>query len=182
MQQAEILLESGTNEVEILEFIIGGNSYGINVLKVKQLVAYDAEMLREVPDSHDAVMGVMVFQDVPTTVVNLQEFFHSYSDIFSASERLQEDFVTSSGITLAEDRKVIIFCEFNKVMTGFVVDGLDRIHRISWKDIQAPNSVVEKYETLVTGIYSIEDREILLLDLESILAKILPIAAIGKQG
>lgn len=32
-----ILLESGTNELEILEFTVGGNSYGINVAKVREI-------------------------------------------------------------------------------------------------------------------------------------------------
>ncbi len=32
-----ILLESGTNELEILEFVIAGNFYGINVAKVKEI-------------------------------------------------------------------------------------------------------------------------------------------------
>ena len=35
-----ILLESGTNELEILEFTVGGNSYGINVAKVREILPY----------------------------------------------------------------------------------------------------------------------------------------------
>ena len=34
-----ILLENGTNELEVLEFMIGNNHYGINVAKVKEIVA-----------------------------------------------------------------------------------------------------------------------------------------------
>ena len=33
-----ILLESGTNELEILEFIVGGNYYGINVAKIREIL------------------------------------------------------------------------------------------------------------------------------------------------
>ena len=33
-----ILLESGTIELEILEFTVGGNSYGINVAKVLEIL------------------------------------------------------------------------------------------------------------------------------------------------
>ena len=32
----KILLENGTNELEILEFTLAGNSYGINVAKIKR--------------------------------------------------------------------------------------------------------------------------------------------------
>ena len=32
-----ILLESGTNELEILEFTLGDNHYGINVAKIREI-------------------------------------------------------------------------------------------------------------------------------------------------
>ena len=34
----EILLETGTNEIEIMEFTIDGNLYGINVAKVREIL------------------------------------------------------------------------------------------------------------------------------------------------
>ena len=34
----KILLENGTNELEILEFTLAGNSYGINVAKIKEII------------------------------------------------------------------------------------------------------------------------------------------------
>ena len=36
----KILLENGTNELEILEFTIGKFSYGINVAKIKEIIPY----------------------------------------------------------------------------------------------------------------------------------------------
>ena len=36
----KILLENGTNEVEILEFTLGGHSYGINVAKATEIINY----------------------------------------------------------------------------------------------------------------------------------------------
>ena len=35
-----ILLQSGTNELEVLEFNIGSNHYGINVAKVKEIMPF----------------------------------------------------------------------------------------------------------------------------------------------
>ena len=32
----KILLENGTNELEVLEFVLDGNAYGINVAKVRE--------------------------------------------------------------------------------------------------------------------------------------------------
>ena len=45
-----ILLETGTNELEILEFTIAGNSYGINVAKVKELMQFSG--VRPMPTSN----------------------------------------------------------------------------------------------------------------------------------
>lgn len=36
--ETNILIESGTNELEVLEFTIGNNHYGINVAKIKEIV------------------------------------------------------------------------------------------------------------------------------------------------
>ena len=38
--ETNILIESGTNELEVLEFTIGNNHYGINVAKIKEIVPY----------------------------------------------------------------------------------------------------------------------------------------------
>ena len=35
-----ILLESGTNELEILEFVVDGHNYGINVAKIREIISY----------------------------------------------------------------------------------------------------------------------------------------------
>ena len=35
-----ILLESGTNELEVLEFTLGDNHYGINVAKIREILQY----------------------------------------------------------------------------------------------------------------------------------------------
>ena len=38
--ETNILMESGTNELEVLEFTVGNNHYGINVAKIKEIVQY----------------------------------------------------------------------------------------------------------------------------------------------
>ena len=38
VEKNEILLESGTNEFEIVEFSVGGVRYGINVAKVREVI------------------------------------------------------------------------------------------------------------------------------------------------
>ena len=51
----KILLENGTNELEILEFTLAGNSYGINVAKIKEIITY--QPVTPVPNSHPSKIG-----------------------------------------------------------------------------------------------------------------------------
>ena len=54
----KILLENGTNELEVLEFKLDGNAYGINVAKIKEIInykramVYAVELLKEKPFIH----------------------------------------------------------------------------------------------------------------------------------
>ena len=52
----EILLESGTNEIEIMEFTIDGSLYGINVAKVTEIMI--SAPVKFMPHTHAAVEGI----------------------------------------------------------------------------------------------------------------------------
>ena len=52
-----ILLESGTNELEILEFIIGESSYAINVIKVREVIL--PIKVTKVPNIHPYIEGII---------------------------------------------------------------------------------------------------------------------------
>lgn len=53
-----ILLESGTNELEILEFTLGDNHYGINVAKIREILSY--QKVTPVPNTHPSVEGIFM--------------------------------------------------------------------------------------------------------------------------
>ena len=54
---SKILLENGTNELEVLEFVLDGNSYGINVAKIKEIIAY--QTVTPVPNAHPSLNRVV---------------------------------------------------------------------------------------------------------------------------
>ena len=66
-----ILLESGTNELEILEFTLGDNHYGINVAKIREILPYSP--VTPVPNTHQSVEGIFMPRDTMITVVNLRD-------------------------------------------------------------------------------------------------------------
>ena len=126
----EILLESGTNEIEILEFTINDNLYGINVAKVREIIM--AAPVKSMPHAHPAVEGIFKPRDIVETVIDLP---------FYLSGEHQEH----------TSRDLFIVTNFNKMFIAFRVHTVVGISRISWTDIQKPDKTVSGGEDRVTS-------------------------------
>ena len=149
-----ILLENGTNELEVLEFVVGNNHYGINVAKVKEIVTY--QKVTPVPNAHAAVEGIFMPRDVMITVVNL-------ANVLKLSE--------------SDDPKndMLINTNFNKLNVAFHIHKIIGIHRVSWADIITPDVTINSFESgIATGIIKIDGRLIIILDFERIVSDISP--------
>jgi len=162
MNQEGILLESGTNEVEILEFLLRGQSFGVNVAKIQAIVQYDESHVTEIPQAHHALIGMLKFREAIIPLIDLTEEFE-----IAGCENAQID------ENLLE-RRVVLVLEFNDEVSAVLADGVNRIHRISWEDIKPLSPVLAKHSSAFTGSTTIDKREILLFDLEKVLADILP--------
>ena len=68
-ERGKILLESGTNEIEIMQFTIDDNLYGINVAKVREIMM--SAPIKPMPHAHPAVEGIFKPRDIVLTVVDL---------------------------------------------------------------------------------------------------------------
>ena len=152
-----ILLESGTGELEILEFVINNKHYAINVIKVKEVVEVDN--LTELPDSHPAIAGLILCRDEIITLIDLRYILNGQK-----SERTKS--------------KVII-CEFNQIKVAFNIDDIVAVHRIKWDTIVKPDDL--SANSLVTGNILLNDGIILLLDFEKIVTDINPSAGISEE-
>jgi len=157
----DILLDSGTNEVEIAEFIVGNRSFGTNVAKIREFVPYEKESVTKIPDSPKSVDGVFILRDHTIPVINLK----TYLKINAAKD---------SGHPGETDRPVMIVTEFNDLINSFIADSINQIHRLSWDDLDSVDPLIVKYGSNITGSIHIEDREILILDLENIISTIFP--------
>ena len=148
----KILLENGTNELEVLEFKLDGNAYGINVAKIKEIITYQA--VTPVPNAHPSIEGIFMPRDTMITAIDLKNC-------------LQRG--------VSEPGGLFIITNFNKLDIAFHVDSVVGIHRVSWRDIIKPGSTVSTSEDGVsTGIIKFEDRLIIILDFEKIVTDINP--------
>lgn len=68
--ETKILLENGTNELEVLEFVVDGNSYGINVAKIREIIPYSP--VTPVPNAHPSVEGIFMPRDAMITAIDLR--------------------------------------------------------------------------------------------------------------
>ena len=163
----EILLETGTNEIEIMEFTIDGNLYGINVAKVREIMM--AEKVHPMPHSHPAVEGIFKPRDEVLTVVDLPKYLNGVS-------------------TPPGPKDLFIITNFNKMSIAFRVHTVVGISRISWTDIQKPDKTVSGgAEGVATGIAQCGPSLVTILDFEKIVAEIAPetsiqISEIDRMG
>ena len=148
--QSEILLESGTNELEVLVFGLAGQSYGVNVAKVREVIL--PVKATASPDQPEAVMGMFNLRGKVLPLVDL----HDYFDLGPKDEE-------------GPDTRRIIVTEFNGQMGAFLVDAVEHIHRMSWGNMREVPSLHEGASHFsVTGVTEINDKLILMLDFESI--------------
>ncbi|MDD1501801.1 MULTISPECIES: chemotaxis protein [Lysinibacillus] len=161
MEHKGILLESGTNELEIVEFEVANNKFGINVIKVKEII--QPIPVTFIPHAHPHVEGIIQLRGEVLPVV---------------------DMLRVLGIQKAErsPQQKYIVAEFNKQRVVFHVDNVTQIHRISWDQIEKPSDMYQGGTSQVIGVIKQNEQMILLLDFERIMVDINPDSGISVES
>lgn len=150
---SKILLENGTNELEILEFKLGENSYGINVAKIREIITY--EPVTPVPNAHPSIEGIFMPRDTMITAISLKN-------------------ALQMGDENSKDGLFII-TNFNKLDVAFHVDKVMGIHRVNWSEIIKPDATINnEIDGVSTGIVKFDNRLVIILDFEKIVTDISP--------
>jgi len=153
-KQNEILLESGTNELEIMEFTIAGEVFGINVAKVTEIMKRSP--VKPMQNAHPNIEGIFMPRNEVITVVDLASYLG-----MPPSE--------------SNDRDIFMITNFNSLVFAFHVHTVEGIRRISWTNIQKPDKIIYGgQEGVATGIAQFDGRLITILDFEKIIAEISP--------
>ncbi|HJV67007.1 MAG TPA: chemotaxis protein [Geomonas sp.] len=163
----KILLESGTNELELVEFRIDerdgkGNIipcfFGVNVAKVREIIRLPN--LRKVVNAHPAVCGMIRLREQVITLIDLSRALSKNTEGIAAER--------------------VIVLEFNRVVVGILVHSVSRIYRISWENVEPPVKAI--HDANITGVVKMEDRIILILDFEKIVGEISHSQALSRPG
>ena len=153
MAQTNILLESGTNELELVEFYIDEEDdyrghYGVNVSKVVEIIRM--QPVTVMPNMrHESVLGAFQYRNgriVP--LIDLAKYLNKPP--------------------IETEEPKIIVTEFNNVITAFLVSGVTRIHRLSWEQVEPPGAFIQNMSNAITGVVRLEGRTAFVLDMEKI--------------
>ncbi len=169
-QPHNILLESGTNELEIVEFYLdeeteeGGvyrSYFGVNVSKVLEIIL--KPKVTETPNTpHAAVTGAFNLRSRIIPLIDLSVWL-------------------AKRMVKTEAAKVIV-TEFNSVTSAFLVSGVTRIHRLSWEQVEPPSGYVASFSgNSFTGVVKFDDHLVLLLDMEKIIWDLNPALAMRED-
>lgn len=149
--QHDILLESGTNELEILVFLLDNQRYGVNVAKVREVIK--PLNITALPESHPAIMGAFQLRNTVTMLIDLQRCL---------------------GMSQKTDFKNgrIIIMEFNDVRVGFFVQDVEQIYRVNWKNVKSMPDMQGINDAPITSIAFINEEMISMLDFERLIFEI----------
>jgi two-component system chemotaxis response regulator CheV len=152
MRDERILTEVGTNEWQVVVFLLGDQSFAINVDKTREILRWTG--VRPVPRSHEAMLGITTVRGEVIPLIDLAAFLGHVPQV-------------------EQDQRKVIVAEFNKMKLGFVVDAVERIYRINSDELDATLSGTFLGENALYVIKR-EGRNILLLDYERIVQVVNP--------
>lgn len=152
--KSNILLESGTGELEILKFKVKGVLYAINVIKVKEVLEVNHQEIEPLPSQPEAVRGMTNIRGEVITIIDLNCYLDCGTN---ANDK--------------KDSSYMILTEFNNMKILFAVEEVLGINRLSWKDISQPNRLMGE---LVNGVIKQNKELISFLDFEKILTDVKP--------
>lgn len=155
---SNILLETGTNEVEILELYIDEEGYrgyyAVNVAKVIEIIPVPKSKISPPDSKKGVVSGLFNHRDKVVVLIDLAVWL---------------------GKARVENKPCnVLITEFNNTVTAFLVSGVTRIHRVTWEDIKPLDGYMENMSDAVTGVIELDGKLVFMLDLEKAIAELDP--------
>ncbi|MCL2199126.1 MAG: chemotaxis protein [Defluviitaleaceae bacterium] len=149
-------IDSDEQKLQLMEFIVSGGHFGINVAKVSEIMKYSQYPITPMPNSNPFVEGIFRPRTETMTVINLAAYM---------------------GLPPSEDeeRDILIITKLNNVETAFHVHGVEAINSVLMSAIEKPDTTIYGGEEgMATGIAKYADKLITIVDFEKILIDISP--------
>lgn len=149
--EKELILGEEHREIEILELRAGGNSYGIDISDIREILPYDKNP-RKIPNSHPYIEGVVMPRDFIIPIIDL-----------IASLKLED--------VEDKDNEMLVVTSLNDLNIGLHVDHVEGIHRTNTENITQVGKIklTTTERKAISGILTVEDKKIEILDLPYII-------------
>ena len=143
---------AGRNRLELLMFRLGGQQlYGINVFKVREVLQCPG--LSIVPQSHPVVRGISNIRGQTISIMDLS--------------------MAVGGPPIQDIKNsFVIISEYNRSVQGFLVQEVDRIVNLNWKDILAPPSGTAAGSSYLTAVTHVDGKMVEVIDVERVLSEV----------
>ncbi len=143
----------GQNRLELLLFkLAGGQVYGINVFKVKEVL--QCPKLTMMPQCNPVVRGIAHIRGGTLSIMDMS--------LATGQARLEDI-----------DNCFVIITEYNTATQGFLVRGVERIINMNWEDIHPPPKGSGK-EHYLTAVTEVDGKLVEIIDVEKILSEVSP--------
>ncbi len=147
-QQAEAVAEGPTQEY--LTFQLGGEEYGVDILKVQEIRSYDT--VTRLPESPDYIKGVINLRGTIVPVVDM---------------RLK----LKLGEAQYDKHTVMIILNVGEKVIGMVVDGVSDVITLAASQVRPPPEFAGVMDTrYITGLGAIEERMLILVDIDQLMS------------
>ena len=158
--EKDVLFGGLTSEMEILEFRSGGNSYGINIIDIKEILTFNKKHT-PIPNSHPFIEGIIQPRDFLIPIIN----FRDSLKLLDSDEFKNE---------------MLIVTSINDMNIAFHVDSVNGIQKIKNTDITKPGKkLTTQQKDVIVGIYAREDKKIEIVNLRTIITNINPELSFG---
>ncbi len=150
-QQRDAKTRSG-DELQLVVFNIGKEEFGVEIMKVQEIIRMTS--ITGIPQAPDYIRGIINLRGRIIVVINL--------NVIMGMETQEQD----------EDTRIIV-ANIDETVMGFIVDSVSEVIRLPEKNVEpAPAVIANKIGTeYVMGVGKMEDRLLILLDLDRILGK-----------
>jgi len=145
--------------LEILEFVISGQSFGINVVRVSEILSYCS--LTPVPNAHSCIEGIFMPRGNPITVIDLKK---------------------NLNLGISEKKGSFIVTQSKDMEVAFHVDEIVSIHRAEDENmIPVEKTGMLEKDGYVESVLKIEEKLIVVLNFQKIITEVNPDIVMEEQ-
>lgn len=142
--------QQSPDAVEVLAFTLGGEEYGLNILKVQEIRGYDA--VTRIANAPEFIKGVVNLRGIIVPIVDMRILFNL-------------------GAPTYDQFTVVIILNIAGRVMGMVVDSVSDVITLSGEQIKpAPVMSTTMNTNYLTGLGTIEERMLILVDIDKLMS------------